>query len=82
MAEENTHRKDTLPSWDNRRKVVISTLLFCAACVFYIMIDARDIRLFETIVVSCFSLGGTVISFYIGASTWQDVSFKKTDGKK
>ena len=65
------------PSWSNRRKVVFATLFFCAFCVAYIMFDGNDSRLFETIVVSSFTLAGAVIGYYVAGAVWSDVSIEK-----
>jgi hypothetical protein len=65
------------PPWNNRRKVIFATLLFCAFCVSYIMFDGTDSRIYETIVVGCFTLAGAVIGTYVAGAAWTDVSIEK-----
>jgi hypothetical protein len=62
-----------LPSWRYRRKMIFLTLLFCAACVIYIMVWGADTRVNETIVLGCFMLAGSVVGVYVGGATWEDI---------
>lgn len=63
--------------WQYRRRIILSTLLFCAGCVVYIMLNGADTRINENIVLGCFSLAGSVIGFYVAGATWNDVNVKK-----
>lgn len=65
-----------LPSWRYRRRIIFSTLSFCAACILYIMITGADTRVNETIVLGCFALAGSVIGVYVGGATWEDIKLE------
>lgn len=60
-------------TWSFRRRVVISTLSFCAFCIIWCMIfGAADEETGKTIVASAFALAGGVIGSYVFAATWND----------
>lgn len=63
--------------WEYRRRIVITSLTFCAFCVIYIMFNGADTRINEDIILGCFGLAGSIIGFYVGGATWHDVSMEK-----
>ena len=65
------------PSWKNRKKVIFSTLIFCAFCIGFIMFGGADTRVNETIVLGCFAMATSVIGFYVAGASWTDVSIEK-----
>ena len=65
--------------WTYRRRVIFSTLFFCAFCILYILYQGQDTRINETIAMGCFGLAGSVIGFYVAGASWTDVSFKKVE---
>ena len=68
MADRNQGQ----PKWQIRRRIIISTLLFCAGAVAYIMFFGADTSLNETIVTGCFSMATLVISGYIFGAVIDD----------
>lgn len=60
------------PRWRIRRRVVVLTLLYCAASVGYILLKGLDTETARTIVSSSFLLASTVIGCYIFGATWDD----------
>lgn len=56
--------------WNFRRKVVVSTLLFCAATV--ILCISKESAVAESAVTSSFTLAGAVIGSYIFGAVWND----------
>lgn len=69
------------PSWKVRRRIILSTLVFCAFAVLYIMFQGNDTRINETIVLGCFGLAGSVIGFYVAGASWEDISLEKIKSK-
>ena len=67
-----TDRNKGKAKWEVRRKIIISTLIFCAGCVLYIMILGPDNALMATIVTGCFSMATMVISGYIFGAVIDD----------
>lgn len=63
--------------WRDRKRTVISTLTFCALCVGYIMFSGKDLQVYQTIVLGCFGLAGSVIAVFIGGQTWHDINNEK-----
>ena len=80
MSDEtsNTNNK---PTWKNRRRVIFTTLVFCALCISYVMLQGNDTRVNETIVLGCFALASSVIGFFIAGATYRDVSLEKIKAK-
>ncbi len=56
--------------WSFRRKVVISTLMFCALTVMISL--TKDTTVAESAVTSAFALAGAVIGSYIFGAVWND----------
>lgn len=72
LAQNGLERNSANSNWRIRRKIIIITLLFCAAVVTYITLKGTDSRTAETIVQSAFALAGAVIGSYIFGATWED----------
>ena len=70
------------PSWAVRRRIIITTLLFCAFCVTYIMIWGDDRPVMEVIVISAFGLSLSVIGSYVFGAVWDDKNVMKELGSK
>jgi len=72
MAREDDQGR---PSWYIRRRIIITTLLFCASCVIYILLfyPKTDSRVLETVIVSAFALGGGTIGSYVFGAAWTDI---------
>ena len=66
-----TCRNDGQRPWGFRRRVVVATLFFCAACVIFVMVFGSA-GAGETIVSGCFTLAGAVIGSYIFGAVWND----------
>lgn len=78
LSVEGSPKKGRLKDqWEYRRRIVITTLLFCAFCICYIMFDGADTRVNENIILGCFTLAGSVIGFYVGGATWNDINMEK-----
>lgn len=64
-------------NWSIRRRIVASTLAFCAFVVVYCLwkVDdgTADSRILETAVNAAFTLAGAVIGTYVFGAVWQDV---------
>ena len=56
--------------WSFRRKIVISTLIFCAITVIAAL--TKDTTVAEAAVSSAFTLAGAVIGSYIFGAVWHD----------
>ena len=62
------------PGWAVRRRIIFTTLIFCALCVVYIIFKGNDTRVYETVVMSAFALAGMVIGSYVFGAVWDDKS--------
>lgn len=78
----STRTKITRPPWKVRRRIVNLTLLFCAACVLWIMVRGDDRGVNEVIVVSAFGLAFSVIGSYIFGAVWDDKNVMEKLGKE
>lgn len=58
--------------WSIRRRIVNTTLLFCACCVSYIMFNGEDTELNQSIANGLILLAGSVIGSYVFGSVWDD----------
>ena len=72
LAKHNLDRNAGGNPWQVRRRIIVITLIFCAALVTYITFKGTDSRTAETIVQSAFYLAGAVIGSYIFGAAWQD----------
>jgi hypothetical protein len=63
--------------WKDRKRTVITTLVFCGLCIGYIMFQGKDLQVYQSIVYGCFGLAGSVIGFFIGGQTYHDINSEK-----
>ena len=63
-------------SWKIRRRIILTTLLFCGFCIAYIMLKGEPNSLNEMIILSSFGLAGTVIGSYVFGAVWDDNNMK------
>lgn len=70
----STNRNDGMPSWSVRRKIILTTLLYCGLAVTYVIVAGVDTRVYETVVMSSFGLAGMVIGSYVFGAVWDDRS--------
>ncbi len=59
-------------SWKTRRRIIYTTLVFCAGCVVYLVFAGQDTQLHLTIANGVILLAGSVIGSYIFGATWDD----------
>ena len=60
------------PPWKNRRMIVRTTLLFCAAEIAYITGWGEPNSLNEAIVTGAYLLAGSTIGSYVFGAVWDD----------
>lgn len=60
------------PSWRIRRRIIVGTLLYCAAMVFYLAVWGRSTSLEEAIATGLILLAGSVIGSYVFGAVWDD----------
>jgi hypothetical protein len=65
------------PTWQNRRRTLFTTLIFCAFVICYVMINGEDTRLNETLAQFAFITGASVVGSYIFGATWESIGLKK-----
>jgi hypothetical protein len=58
--------------WGVRRRLVIGTLLFCAAEVVYLTVWGKDTELHRAIVTSIILLASTTLGSYLFGATWDN----------
>jgi hypothetical protein len=63
------------PSWAVRRKVIFAALVFCAACVVWVMVwgDTRSVN--DIIVMCAFGLAFSTIGSYVFGAVWDDKNY-------
>ncbi len=59
-------------SWKIRRRIIYTTLGFCAGCVVFLTLAGKDTQLNLTIANGVMFLAGSVIGSYIFGATWDD----------
>lgn len=62
--------------WRIRRRIIVGTLLYCAAMVGYIGIYGEGSSAQEAIATSLILLAGSVIGSYVFGAVWDDKSNK------
>lgn len=62
------------PKWENRRRTMFATLVFCAAVIVFVIGWGEDTRLNETALQFAFITGGGVLGSYIFGAAWEDVT--------
>lgn len=67
------NRNDSQKPWSFRRRVVITTLLFCAGIVVKVTLWSHQSEgIGESLVTMAFGLAGAVIGSYIFGAVWND----------
>lgn len=59
-------------TWRVRRRLVVLTLLYCAAMVAYIVVWGRPIPLSEAVASALILLAGSTLSSYLFGVVWDD----------
>jgi len=65
------------PSWKNRRRVILATLLFCALTVGYVLWKGDDTKIGETAITMSFFLAGSTVGGYVFGAAWENVQKPK-----
>jgi DMSO reductase anchor subunit len=60
------------PRWRVRRRVVVATLLYCAALVLWLAAFAADTPLRQQIAIALVGLAGATIGSYVFGAVWDD----------
>lgn len=68
------------PSWKNRRRVVIVTLLYCATVVGWLVLHGASTQLNESIANGLILLAGGVIGSYVFGAAWDDLNVMRNLG--
>lgn len=66
-------------TWRVRRRIIHTTLLFCAGQIAYLTFWGADTRLNETLAVGAYALVGSVIGAYVFGAAWEDISMRRGD---
>ncbi len=66
-------------TWRVRRRIIHTTLLFCAGQIAYLTFWGADTRLNETLAVGAYALVGSVIGAYVFGAAWEDISMRRSD---
>ena len=70
---ENEKMADGRPgTWENRRRVIFLSLLYCAGVISYITGWGEDTTLNKAIIESAFLLAGMIIGAYVFGAVWDD----------
>lgn len=69
------------PTWKIRRRIIVSTLIFCAYVVLHCLNTIEEAtqnsRIIETALTSAFALAGWIIGAYVFGAVWQDTAKNK-----
>jgi len=74
MTGEN--RNGPTATWRVRRRIIHTTLIFCACCVLYVLLMPKPTSVHETIAVALIGLAISVIGSYIFGAVWDDKNQK------
>ena len=74
------HVVNQKPQWKTRRRVVISTLSFCAVTVGYMVYQGGASPVHQTAVTSLTLLAASVIGSYVFGAVWSDIAVAKKSG--
>lgn len=69
---EGAHSRNIGGSWKIRRRIIFSTLLFCAACIVYSMVWQERETIAEVVITNAFLAGGAIIGSYVFGAVWDD----------
>lgn len=58
--------------WAIRRRLIITTLLFCAVEIIYLTVWGRDTELHQTISASLILLAGSTLGSYVFGAAWDN----------
>ena len=64
------NRNGDKPPWHFRRRIIVSTLVFCAVSTAYAMKQGPE--MVDAVIGSMAALAGTVIAAAIGGAVWDD----------
>lgn len=67
------------PSWMMRRRIIVATLVWCAALVTYLAVWGRPTSLSEAISTGLILLMGSVIGSYVFGAVWDDKNARSAD---
>jgi hypothetical protein len=59
-------------SWENRRRVIFSTLGFCAGVIIYVLWNGEDKEIYETAISMAFITGSTTVGAYAFGAAWEN----------
>lgn len=66
------------PSWKVRKRIIIVSLLFCAFCILWVLLNSNDSRpVYEIIVICSFTFGASIVGSYIFGAAWDDSNYMK-----
>lgn len=81
-TEASSNGKDTnLGTWENRRKIIFLTLLFCGVAVMYLIVRGEDSTLNCTLASGICLLAAGTINSYIFGSAYDDYALRTKLGK-
>lgn len=66
------------PNWRMRRRVILTSLAFCAGVIVYVLAAGLDSRVAESAVNGAYLLMGAVIGSYVFGAVWED----RKDGRQ
>ncbi len=69
------------PPWTIRRRIVHATLIFCAACVAFLLWKGEDSALNQAIANGAFLLAGSVIGAFVFGAVWDDKNVMSAFGQ-
>lgn len=72
LIPDGGYSRNVQGTWTIRRRIIFSSLIFCAFCIAYILFFGDDTRLNESIILGAFGLAGTVIGAYCFGAVWDD----------
>ncbi|WP_439604162.1 hypothetical protein [Shinella sp.] len=65
------------PSWRIRRRIIVGTLVYCAAMILYLAVWGKSTSLEEAIATGLILLAGSVIGSYVFGAVWDDRNVMK-----
>ena len=65
--------------WKIRRRIIFSTLTFCALVICYILWEDMKTEVAEAAMTAAFALAGMVIGSYVFGAVWDDHNVRKLD---
>ena len=65
------------PTWENRRRVIFATLVFCAAIIAYCVWKDTGSKTHETALTMAFICATSIIGAYVFGATWDDANVIK-----